>query len=563
MSFKVGSKKTVIHRRTVKSNLLQYARENRDEGIFNDVTIVTDNETIAANRLVLACYSKYFELMFKSTMKERYSQTVDVQGASGKAVKAIVDYFYTETIEINKETVFELLGASDYLQVDDVKEVCIDYLKSIASVTNSIALFNFASMYGVNTLKQHVLYYIQNHLKALVQTEEFKSLSKPEFITFVTDLNRSNLSVSLAFKALITWIKHNQASRQTELQELFPMLIDLSLASVEFIEDICLEEALITNNVNCHQLALTAFSKQLKIRSAKSTQKFQSKIICFGGYNARHKVYDVYNSQGKKLSTYPNLPEGLQHPCVLQWNNALFCIGGNTDQKYCSLQPSDRVWHLDFKDKVLKWKKMVSMNEKRSRMGAAIDKEGLIVIAGGYNGHQHLSSVELYQMNEWKVISPLNEERSEHALVSCDRCFYALGGTNRNGFLFSVERLRDLDGHWEDIQPMQTPRRELAAVNCNGIVYAIGGKTHSTMFSLKSVERYDSVSNSWSYVRAMKHKRYSPSACVMNGKIYVVGGIDAGDLSVHDIECYDPFHDTWTIVGDSWPILLNHAVVAV
>ena len=33
--------KSVIRERMVKCNLLQYARDNRDEGFFNDITITT------------------------------------------------------------------------------------------------------------------------------------------------------------------------------------------------------------------------------------------------------------------------------------------------------------------------------------------------------------------------------------------------------------------------------------------------------------------------------------------------------------------------------------------
>jgi len=46
------------------------------DGGFNDVTVEERGESIPANRMVLACYSKFFESMFLSPIKERYQNTV-------------------------------------------------------------------------------------------------------------------------------------------------------------------------------------------------------------------------------------------------------------------------------------------------------------------------------------------------------------------------------------------------------------------------------------------------------------------------------------------------------
>jgi len=48
-------------------NLLQFARKNRDEGYFNDVSIKVETECIPANRMILACNSPYFEKCSKLT----------------------------------------------------------------------------------------------------------------------------------------------------------------------------------------------------------------------------------------------------------------------------------------------------------------------------------------------------------------------------------------------------------------------------------------------------------------------------------------------------------------
>ena len=218
-------------------------------------------------------------------------------------------------------------------------------------------------------------------------------------------------------------------------------------------------------------------------------------------------------------------------------------------------------------------------------MGAALYQNGLVV-SGGYKrlqkgGGKVLNSVEFYrcQINEWKSIATLNENRGEHALVCCEGCLYALGGCCGSRWLSSAEKLCSLDGKWKYINPMQSPRKEFAAVNCEDIIYAIGGLTESTPLGVdpsslfheirfglsftKTVEKYVPATKRWSYVQDMHFERYGHSACVLGGKIYVVGGRDQSGEVVTEIECYDPSTDRWTIVENTNLKFFGHSVVVI
>ena len=264
--------KSIVRKRKVPSNLLQYARKNRDEGFFNDLTVTAGNENIPANRMVLASNSKYFEKMFKTNMKERYSNTVEVQGAEGKAVKSIIDYFYTESIEINDTNVTNLLAAADYLQIDDAKGFCFDFLQSVLSPENSIFVLNTANLYGNEVLADQASQFICSSLKAVSQTNDFKSLPKIELSSCLSQLKKKQAKATFIYTALISWIKHDKDARQKEFTELFGKFLDLSNFPAEFIEDELLNETLITENPNCYKLVLTTFSKLLRDKSASFTK---------------------------------------------------------------------------------------------------------------------------------------------------------------------------------------------------------------------------------------------------------------------------------------------------
>ena len=95
--------------------LLQYANETRQEGLHNDVTIKAGKQNIRANRMVLSCYSKVFEKMFRSQMKEQYQDAIEIKDFDGEAIKLLIDFIYKREISINQDNVMKLLKASHFL----------------------------------------------------------------------------------------------------------------------------------------------------------------------------------------------------------------------------------------------------------------------------------------------------------------------------------------------------------------------------------------------------------------------------------------------------------------
>ena len=89
---------------------------------FNDFTIKVQNKTFPANRMVLSCYSKFFEKTFQVEMKEKYENSVTIHNMSTKSMQTIIDFIYTGKIVIDNESVIDLLSAADYLFVDEVKQ---------------------------------------------------------------------------------------------------------------------------------------------------------------------------------------------------------------------------------------------------------------------------------------------------------------------------------------------------------------------------------------------------------------------------------------------------------
>ena len=489
-------------------------------------------------------------------MKEKYDHNVEIERVNGNLVKNLIDYIYVGSIYINEDNVMELLEAADYLQMEEAKSFCWEFLKSNfeIAIDNWLDMLKIAILYRGNEIKDQVYRYISTHFDDITQTDDFKALSCDELKDCITNLDRSNVKETSVYQGIMTWIKRDVDARKVKLLDMLQLLL-VDKLTYEFLNEI-LNDDLIENDFDCHKFLFKTHLKNLQ------TKTQGSKIISIGGIKTPSTITEVYNLHGKKVCDYPDFPVNVSGHALLKMNGYIYSIGGENKVELSEIMNS--VWVCPVKDQCKNWIKVAPMNEKRQVMGATVHNDNLVV-AGGGNGSRRLDSTEFYEvpLNQWKTISSLMRKRSGNALVSCKECLYAFGGWDGENYLSSVERLGDLDSEWEESTPMQKPRRWLAAVNCNDVIYAIGGRCgKESSTPTKSVEKFDPDYGRWVLVKEMNIERRAHAACVVDGKIYVVGGFDGTGVVVKAIECYDPLLDNWNIIGETENELYRHAIVS-
>jgi len=532
-----------------KIKLLQYANTKRIDGDFNDVTIEVGSESIPANRMVLACYSKFFESMFLSPMKERYQNTVEIKDFDGKAVKQVIEYIYTGHIDINTNNVLILLRAADFLQVNDVTKMCFDFMESLLTVDCCLEVVKVSFFYNNPVSLQQTYRFISDNFDEIAQSDNFKNLSKNELIFLFPNVNRVTVQETSLSTAFIEWIKHN-LNRETDFS-LFSNL-DFQKFSSDFIATITKEPAFAKETNDCLKAVVSFLS-----RNANAEK--ESKILCLGGLYQK-SVSEVYNIYGDPLNSHQDLPYNLSHHCALKLDDFLYCIGGAIGGSYDN--SINKVFRLNLKATNSKWEEVASMAEKRSFFGATV-YNGCLVVAGGYDGSSKLCATEMYEpsLNKWSSLAPLNDERDVHVLVAAGGKLFVIGGLDIWGqYVTSGEQLENLNGKWTKVKSMNVPRIRFAAVSCDNFIYAIGGTSGKTE---KSVEKYDVGQDKWSLVSSMNIGRRDPAACVLSGYIFAVGGQDAQGNCVEKLECYDPITDEWRAVGETKQKLDGHAIVVV
>ena len=529
-------------------DLLVYAKEKRKNGPFNDINIQIDNEKFPCNKMVLSCYSAYFESMFQTEMQLQFRDTVAIKGFNGRFIRMLIDYMYGETVEVDNENVLQLLALADYLKLrTDAKEFCFEFLKKHLKIENCLDALSAHSLYMAQSNPELIYQFITKNFDEVLQQERFKNMPPTEMARLLKNLKKNEIDQELMFSAVAGWVSHSKEDRQSFFPTYF-QLFDLSKLSLQFLVEVVSVNPIVTEHLDCLNSVVAEMSKKWKYHGLD----VGTNLYRLGGKN-RCNVEEVYKFTNQ--NTFPDLPANLGYHTVEKFDNFIYCIGGEVDES----RATSKVYRLNLLNQNANWLEVDSMNEKRYLHGSCMHN-GKIVVSGGFDGRHHMRSVEVYKLHEskWRVLQSMNNSRNGHGMVTCNDIVYAIGGNGDAGFLSSVEILRDLEGKWKIIEPMNEARHRPAAVSVGNAIYVMGG--HLNNKAKKSVEKYDTQQKAWFSVSSMKEARLGPSACVFHGKIYVVGG-EQGSKEFSTLECFDPSSDKWTVVNDRIPYNEGHAYV--
>ena len=557
--------------------LTQYANNKRLAGHFNDVTVQAGNESIPANRMVLSCYSEFFETMFLTEFREQYQNRVEIR-QDGKAVRTIINYMYTGCIDIDNDNAASLLATADFLQMEDVKRFCFDFLEAASSVDNCIDIYKLSTLYRNPSHMEKIYHLISNNFDEISSSGKFNQISKDDFLNLITKFDTSIVQQSSIYKAIISWVRQD-TNRKNDFPVLF-LSLNLDKIPVQFLEKVVAKDQMVQKSHWCLNAVMSSIFKKLEVsRSSTSNPTSEIKpsasedykstrnsacvprkefmILRIGG--REKKVSQIFNASVTKTK-FPDLPYDLSGHCAVVLHGCVYCIGGKEGAWFPNI--CNNVYRMNLKEANLRWEQVESMSEKRYSFGAAIFGNNFVA-AGGSVGDDSTNSVELYesQRGEWKFISPMHQRKMGHALVNAGGSLFAIGGFCNSEKFSAVERLDDVEGEWKFVQSMHTARGKLAAVSCGGFIYAIGGSSNNHL-SEKSVEKYDLANDQWSFVKDMIVGRQQPAACVFHGKIFVAGGSNFKARSA--IDNFDPAVGQWSKVdlGQGVERMEEHAVVA-
>lgn len=190
-----------------------------------------------------------------------------------------------------------------------------------------------------------------------------------------------------------------------------------------------------------------------------------------------------------------------------------------------------------------KWSPTGSMLDGRIGAAAAVLPDGQVLVAGGADRSGALTSAEIYdpRSGQWTATGSLHSARAFAGEASLgDGDVMIVGGeSDGHNALSSTERYDWRSGHWSAGPSLGTSRAFAAVLALPGGGVLAAGGSGPKGEALASAERLDPSGNRWSPIASMHEARLIAVGAVADGRAVVIGG-------AYDAEMFDPTSGTWT-----------------
>lgn len=516
--------------------IMKFLDEFRQNMNLCDVEIEVEGETIQAHRFVLAAAIPYFRSMFTGGMLEMNQKRVVINDISAVAMKAVVDFVYTNKISISSENVQQLLFAASILQIDNIVCACQHFLTRTISTRNCLSLRQFAEIYNCEYLLSATDNFVADNFSTLRSRDEFKRIP---FTHILSLLQRCDLNVkdeTDVFEAVISWVEFDEETRNEHLPEVFET-VRLPLLKPQYLCEVVNKHPLIKKSQICRDYISEALFEMLSpLRD--STAAIGTAISDFGssqyGFNCSISTVPQASSPQTTIQKLKCRPRKSVAGVV-------FCAGG----RGTAGDPFRSVEAYDLRRDV--WIAIADMTTQRRHVGV-VSACGKLYAIGGHDGVTHLASAEVFDptRNRWDRISPMQTARRGIAVATLDNVIYAVGGLDDITCFKFVERYDIELDTWSRVADMTIQRGGVGVSSLGKFLFAIGGNDGTS--SLESCERFDPLLDRWTAISNMTNRRAGAGVCVLDGLLYAIGGFD-DNAPLCSCERYDPKLDQWTLVA--------------
>lgn len=150
-----------------------------DNEKFSDVTIIVGQHKFHVHKVILISRSPVFLAMFENDMKEKKENKIEICDMKHETVQKMLYYMYAGEFDHDiEDSAGDLLAAAEKYEIDELKTTCGKVLSKSVTIDNALEILILADLYKVNDLKNKALNLIVSHLKDMVESPMFKTVSK-------------------------------------------------------------------------------------------------------------------------------------------------------------------------------------------------------------------------------------------------------------------------------------------------------------------------------------------------------------------------------------------------
>ena len=548
----------------VSDKFCAVASQWRETGDFSNGRIILDDgSTFKIHKILLATGSGYFETLF-SWHKDQ--QDFHLKEVTKDAMDQILSWMYSHRLTLREDNLPDVLKTAHYLDCFEVVEQCKNFLMKELCFENVLGFWTFAAIYQIHDLEEELVRYVAYHFRQVQKTEEFLEMTTENLQT-VLERNDINADEKTVFQSLMNWINYEKDSRQGYLPNLL-QCVRLGCVGTDFFKVNVQQNPLIKDGCKGNKsldmliqsvaaYLTTPTMKRPHFARPRSTE--DAILVIGGGRNG-----DLCNSiESFDFRANKWCDSTLKDPLgPREWLGAavigskIYLVGGEGDG---GEGEEGAVVDLATGEK----KNIAPMSVARVFM-SMVSLKGCLYAVGGFDGHIKHKTIEKYDpaQNQWSVIAEMKQRRSDAGCTVVGEFICVAGGTDGRNKLSSVEVYNTTTEEWlQGIPDMSKGRSGLSCATLNGELYVLGGC--DGVGRLSSCEKYNFTTNQWTMLANMESPRSNFATCVFDTKILAFGGLTEGDDATNQVEAYDESEDRWTKCKEMVNGRSGHAAVVV
>ncbi|XP_075791948.1 BTB/POZ domain-containing protein 19 isoform X2 [Pelodiscus sinensis] len=151
---------------------------------FSDVTFVVGRERqeVFAHRCILACRCRAFPGVLSQPQPDAQEPQpppapLVLSHVQPEVFLAVVEFLYTNRVTLHSLTALEVLTSAVEYGLDDLRKLCVQFLKGALSVELVCEALQAAVTFGQADLQEHCLAFVEDHTREVVRTQGFHELS--------------------------------------------------------------------------------------------------------------------------------------------------------------------------------------------------------------------------------------------------------------------------------------------------------------------------------------------------------------------------------------------------
>ena len=107
------------------NNIEAYHKKKKEEQFYDFTIRDKDDMEVKSHKFILASQCDYFAALFRFHSNCRETKFVNF---SNDEIKICIEYLYTQKVNLTEKNVENVLMFADYINLTDVRGICIDYI---------------------------------------------------------------------------------------------------------------------------------------------------------------------------------------------------------------------------------------------------------------------------------------------------------------------------------------------------------------------------------------------------------------------------------------------------